>query len=66
MSSRPLSRISALAAVLLIAGCTTTKIDERRITSATVHGVSTSATIETIVTKSTTQAIVAVGAIEAG
>jgi hypothetical protein len=37
MSSRPLSRISALAAVLLIAGCTTTKIDERRITSATVQ-----------------------------
>ena len=37
MSSRPLSRIAALAAVLLIAGCTTTKIDERRITSATVQ-----------------------------
>ncbi len=37
MSSRPLVRIAALAAVLLIAGCTTTKIDERRITSATVQ-----------------------------
>jgi hypothetical protein len=37
MSSRLLPRISALAAVLLIAGCTTTKIDERRITSATVQ-----------------------------
>lgn len=32
-----LSRIAALAAVLLLAGCTTTKIDERRITSAKVQ-----------------------------
>jgi hypothetical protein len=37
MSSRPLLRIAALGTLLLIAGCTVTKIDERRITTATVQ-----------------------------